>query len=55
MNLDNVTTVEELVEYIKWSIQTPGSLFDGWIMTDDEIRNTADCIFNLANAGGMKC
>lgn len=25
MSLDDVNNVEELVEYIKWSIQTPGT------------------------------
>lgn len=54
MSLDDVNNVEELVEYIKWSIQTPGTPFDGFIMTDDEIKGTAENIFNLTNGGSMK-
>lgn len=54
MSLDDVNNVEELVEYIKWGIQTPGTPFDGFIMTDDEIKGIAENIFNLTNAGSMK-
>lgn len=53
MNLDDVYTCEQMQEYIKWSMQTAGTPFDGWIMSEDEIKGMAEAIFNLANAGRL--
>lgn len=54
MNMEEVNSIEDMEKYIKWSIQTPGTPFDGWVMSEDEIRGMAQAIFNLATAGRLE-
>ena len=48
--LENINTVSEMTEWIKASIQAPGSLFDGLKLSDDEILGMAQSSINLSRA-----
>ena len=51
--LDEIETVDELAEWIRWSIETEQPYWGVHLETDEQIRNYAESMWNLAIAGAI--